>query len=459
MEFSSPAWGSSLPANQRDTIASVILAALRAVDPAEAVRRTVRRDGNRLTIGDSLFLLDKIGRIIVVGAGKAGSPMAAALHAVLGDRISAGWINVKYGHTLPDQEAPDRIGNIHIHEAGHPIPDAAGHFGARRIIEHVSGLSRNDLIICLLSGGGSALMPAPAEGITLAEKQRVTDVLLACGATINELNAVRKHISGVKGGQLVQIAAPARVVSLILSDVVGNQLDVIASGPTVPDSSTWASVRDTLAQYGVVDQLPASVQARLARGVRGELVDTPKPGSPVFNMVENIIIGDNRIAALAAVDRARELGLNAMLLSTYVEGEAREVGCVLAGLAREIARYGQPLERPACLVLGGETTVTLRGPGFGGRNQELALAAALSLSGWDGTALASLATDGTDGPTDAAGALATSDTVKRALEMGLNPPQYLADNDSYPFFDRLGDLFLSGPTNTNVNDLMFIYVF
>jgi glycerate 2-kinase len=452
-------WGRSLPAVQREIVAALIQAALQAVDPQAAVRRVVRRDGNFLTIGDVRVDLGQSGKVLVVGAGKAGAPMALALNAILGDRIDSGWINVKQGHVLEDQDAPNRIGRIHIQEAGHPLPDAAGQEGARQILELVAGLTSDDLVICLVSGGGSALTPAPAQGITLAEKQQVTDVLLACGATINELNTVRKHLSEFKGGQLARAASPARVVSLILSDVVGNPLDVIASGPTVPDSSTWIDSWEIMARHAIIDQMPDSVRRRLEQGRDGELPDTPKTGDPVFERTANVIIGDNRIAALASVSKAKELGLNAMLLSTYMEGEAREVAGVLAGLAKEIARYGQPLERPACLVLGGETTVTLRGAGIGGRNQELALSAALSLAGWDGALLATLATDGTDGPTDAAGALAMSDTVARARQIGLDPAAYLADNDSYRFFDQLGDLLRLGPTNTNVNDLAYVLVF
>ena len=455
----SDVWGSALPDSQRKTIAALIQAALQAVDPQEAVRRVVQREGAHLVVGDASFDLDQVGRIVVVGAGKAGAPMALALDAILGDRIDLGWINVKEGHILKEQDAPDCIGPIHVQEAGHPLPNRAGQAGARQILDCVSGLTQDDLVICLISGGGSALTPLPAGRITLEEKQQVTDVLLACGATINELNTVRKHLSEYKGGQLARAASPAHVVSLILSDVVGNPLDVIASGPTVPDFSTWMDCWEIISRYAIIDQMPASVRERLEQGRKGELPDTPKAGDAIFERTANVIIGDNRIAALASVQKAREMGLDAMLLSTYVEGEAREVAGVLAGLAKEIARYGQPLERPACLVLGGETTVTLRGKGTGGRNQELALSAALSLAGWDGAVLVALATDGTDGPTDAAGALATSETVARARQIGLDPAAYLADNDSYHFFDQLGDLLLLGPTNTNVNDLAFILVF
>lgn len=444
--------------DQREILNRLIQAALQAANPVDAVQRAVRREGERLVIRERSYDLQQVDKVIVVGAGKAGASMAAALDTIVGDRIHAGWVNVKRGYILHDQAAPDRIGAIHIHQAGHPVPDEAGLEGAIRVRELVSGLTNRDLVICLISGGGSALMPLPAEGITLAEKRQLTDALLACGATIHEINAVRKHISALKGGQLARIAHPAQVVSLILSDVVGSPLHVIASGPTAPDHSTFHDAWNVLEKYHLTEYVPASVRERLHRGCAGELPDTPKPGDPLFDSVYNVIVGDNAMAALAAVEEARQLGLEAMLLSTYVEGEAREVGRVVAGLAKEIARYGRPLPRPACLVLGGETTVTLRGKGQGGRNQELALAAALAIEGWDGVLIAALATDGTDGPTDAAGAIATYDTVTRARQLGLNPLHYLENNDSYHFFAALGDRLMTGPTNTNVNDLIFILV-
>jgi hydroxypyruvate reductase len=317
----------------------------------------------------------------------------------------------------------------------------------------------NDVVICLLSGGGSALLPLPVPGVTLDDLQRLTSDLLRCGATINEINAVRKHLSQVQGGQLARLAAPAPVIALILSDVVGSPLDVIASGPTVPDTSTFADALGVLERYGIIEQTPPAIVAHLRRGLSGDVPETPKPGDPVFEHVQTLVIGDNRIAAQAAVQQAAELGLHTLLLSTYVEGEAREVAKVLAGLGKEIARYGQPLPRPACLIAGGETTVTIRGQGKGGRNQELALAAAIALDGWDDVLLLTVATDGGDGPTDAAGAFADGTTVARARVQGLNPAAYLANNDAYNFFQALGDLLITGPTRTNVNDLTLIFVF
>jgi glycerate 2-kinase len=452
-------FGASLDESRRVAITALISAALEAVDPFEAVRRAVHREGNRLIIAGQPYDLDATDRIFVVGAGKAGAPMAAALHSILGERISAGWVNVKRGHLWAGQDAPDRIAAIHIHEAGHPLPDAAGQEGAAAMLRLVSGLSARDLVLCVISGGGSALAPLPAAGITLTEKQELTSALLACGATINEINSVRKHISSFKGGALARAAYPARVAALVLSDVVGSPLDVIASGPTVADRSTFADAWAVLEKYGLTPRAPASVRQRLERGCAGQIPETPKPGDPIFAGVQNVIVGDNAIAAQAAQERARALGMHALLLSTYIEGEAREVGRVVAGLAKEVAAYGRPAPRPACLILGGETTVTVRGQGKGGRNQELALAAALALDGWDDVAVVALATDGSDGPTDAAGAVATGDSAARARRLGLDPARHLAENDAYAFFASLGDLLQTGPTNTNVNDLTFIIVF
>lgn len=440
---------------RRKLIAAVQEAALAAVDPAEAVRRNVRREGDELRIGERTYRLDEYERIFVVGGGKASAPMAAALAEILGDRLTAGLINVKHGYTLAEGE----LRGIELVEAGHPTPDEAGLRGAQRIAEMLEGLTEKDLVICVISGGGSALLTLPAPGISLADVQQLTEALLRCGATINEINAVRKHISRLKGGNLARLAHPAQVVSLILSDVVGSPLDVIASGPTVPDTTTFQEAHGVLEKYGLLDEVPASIVERLRAGMEGKIEETPKEGDQIFERVYNLVVGDNAIAAQAAVAKAQELGLNALLLSTYVEGEAREVAKVFAALGKEIARYGRPLARPACLVAGGETTVTIRGKGKGGRNQELALSAALAIQGWEGVYIVGLATDGTDGPTDAAGAIATGSTVARARELGLDAEAYLADNDSYHFFQALGDLIVTGPTNTNVNDLIFVFVF
>jgi glycerate 2-kinase len=436
----------------RASITHLIQAALNAVDPAQAVRQAVRREGNVLHVGEQSYRLDDYRQALVVGGGKAGAPMAQALSAMLGPALRAGWINVKQGH-LVDAPLPPALT---ICEAGHPIPDESGRTGAQRIIELARQAGARDLVFCLISGGGSALLPLPVEGISLADLQALTDALLRCGATINEINTVRKHCSQIKGGQLARAAFPAAVVALILSDVVGNPLDVIASGPTVADTTTFADAVAILRKYDLVDAIPETVRAHLHAGLEGRVPDTPKPGDPIFERVQNVIVGSNAIAARAAQAAAQEMGFHTLLLSTYVEGEAREVGRVAAGIAKSLAVEGWPIPRPACVIAGGETTVTIRGAGKGGRNQELALAAALALDGWEDPTIVNLATDGTDGPTDAAGAIVDGTTVARARAMGLSAADALARNDSYTFFDRLGDLIRTGPTNTNVNDLLFI---
>ncbi|MBI2939327.1 MAG: glycerate kinase [Chloroflexi bacterium] len=437
---------------RRSLALSLVRAALDAVEPGVAVRRHLVVAGDRLEVNGRTYDLRRYRRILIVGGGKAAAPMAQAVEAVLGDRLTAGIVNVKYGYV-----APTRL--IEINQAGHPIPDERGVAGARRMVELVQSATADDLVICLISGGGSALMALPAPGISLADKRRLTDGLLRSGATINELNTVRKHLSAIKGGQLARIARPADVITLVLSDVVGCPLDVIASGPTVPDTTTFQDAWRVIEQHGLAEDLPPSIARQLQAGLAGELPDTPKPGDPTFDRCCNVVVASNEIAARAVREYARTQRFNAMVLSTFVEGEAREVAAVYAAIAREIAHSGQPLARPACVIAGGETVVTVRGHGLGGRNQELALAAALRLDGILPAMVIALGTDGTDGPTDAAGAMADGYTMERARALGLDAPKFLADNDSYHFFQQLGDLIVTGPTNTNVNDLTFILVF
>lgn len=430
----------------------VLAEALRAVDPAEAVRRHLRLEGDTLSVGNEAYDLRCYRQVYVIGGGKASVAMAQAVEEVLGDRITSGLVNTKYGYTAS-------LRHIGIIEAGHPLPDESGQRGGRRMLELMEQAGADSLVICLISGGGSALLVSPADGLTLADKQELTKSLLRCGATINELNSLRKHLSRMKGGNLARLAYPARIVSLLLSDVVGNPLDVIASGPTVPDKSTFADAYGVLERYGVVDQVPEPVLAHLRRGLAGEIPETPKPGDPIFANVQNLLVASNEIAADAALEKAKELGFNTLYLSNFVEGEAREIAKFEAALAREVARTGRPVPRPACIIAGGETTVTVRGQGKGGRNQELCLAAALKISGLEDVAIISMATDGSDGPTDASGAIADGKTLERAAAKGLDPWTYLANNDSYEFFRQTGDLLITGPTNTNVNDLLFVFAF
>ena len=430
---------------------AIFRAALKAADPMEAVLRHLRVDGNRLIAGRLHYRLDDYRRVWVIGAGKASAAMARAVEKVLGKRISGGLINVKYGHLA-------KLRRVELNEAGHPVPDQEGVAGAERIAGIAANATSDDLIVCVISGGGSALLPLPAPPITLEEKQATTKLLLACGANIHEINAVRKHISAVKGGQLARLASPATVLSLLLSDVIGDNLDVIGSGPTAPDDSTFASAKSILDKYDIFDKVPVTIRERLEKGLAGEIPETPKPSDPVFARTQNLVVGSNILAVAAAQQCARRLGYRTLVLSTYVEGETRDVARVHAAIAKEIRASGRPVKPPACVISGGETTVTLRGEGLGGRNQEFVLAAAMDLAGMDGVAVLSGGTDGTDGPTDAAGAIADGRSTSRAEALGLKAQSFLANNDSYRFFEPLRDLLLTGPTNTNVMDVRLMMV-
>ncbi len=416
-----------MAASLRRQALRIFKAALKAADPYQAVLRHLRIDP------------EPYRNIFVIGAGKASAQMARAIERLFGARIRDGEINVKDGHTA-------RLRRIRINECGHPLPDRRGVAGARRIAQIASQAGPDDLVICLISGGASALLPLPSPPVTLAEKQKTTQLLLRCGASIHEINCVRKHISLIKGGKLARLVYPATLVTLILSDVIGDDLDVIGSGPTVPDRSTLADARAILQKYGIPNKLLAATE------------ETPKPGDKIFENTRNIVVGSNALAVDAAAIEARRLGFHTQVLTTFLEGEAREVARVHAAIAREIRTSGRPVRAPACVISGGETTVTIRGAGLGGRNQEFALAAALDIAGLREVAILSGGTDGTDGPTDAAGAIADGTTLARAQALGLSAAAFLANNDSYHFFDATGDLIKTGPTGTNVADLQVILV-
>ena len=429
----------------------IFQAALKAVDPVEAILRHVRLEDDALQVGEHRFAFKDYDRILVAGAGKAGAPMARALEDLLGDNIADGVIVVKEGHELP-------LEHIRIHEASHPVPDERGIKGAEEILSLVKEAGGRDLVLCLISGGGSALLVAPAEGVTLEDKQEVTRLLLACGADIHEINTIRKHLSRAKGGGLARFAYPATVVSLILSDVIGDDLNVIASGPAVPDTSTFDDARRVLKKYDIWDRVPASVQSRIQQGLVGDIEDTPKAGDAVFERCFSELVGTNIQALKAAGQQAEQLGYQTLILSSTVEGEAREVVKVLTAIAKEVRDSGNPLSAPACILCGGETTVTIRGDGKGGRNQEFALAAALVLDGIKNIVVLAGGTDGNDGPTDAAGAMADGRTLARARAKDLDPLDYLRRNDSYHFFQSLEDLVITGPTRTNVMDVYMVLV-
>jgi glycerate 2-kinase len=435
----------------RQDLHAIFQTALTAVDPGEAIRTHVRRDGNQLHVADRTYDLRQYDAIYVIGVGKAGAAMAVAIEGLLGERLRGGHVIVKYGHGGP-------VAHVTLHEADHPIPDEAGVRATRTLLDFVNGRGPRELLICLISGGGSALSPAPVDGITLAEKQEVTRLLLACGATIHEINALRKHISQIKGGQLARLASPATLVTLVLSDVVGDALDVIASGPTVPDTSAFADCVEILRKYHLLDTVPTAIRRHLNAGVSGAVPETPKPGDAVFARTQTVLIGRNLQALEAASRHAASLGYHPLILSSAIEGETREVAKVHAGIAKEILASGHPIAAPACLLSGGETTVTLHGQGKGGRNQEFALALALDIHDIPGIAALSGGTDGTDGPTDAAGATADWTTCARAEQHGLHPREALENNDAYPFFESLGDLLITGPTQTNVMDVRIMLI-
>ena len=426
----------------RETALAIWRSALDAAAVEPLVRSTLRLRGDTLACGPLTLDLTRIRRVLVLGCGKAGAAMSRAAESILGDRISQGLVVVKDGYTLPT-----RI--VELVEAGHPVPDRRGQATAQRILSLAESADSRDLIVFLISGGGSALMPAPAPPVSLPEKQEVTRLLLAAGATIGELNAVRKHLSLLKGGQLARAAAPALVLTLLLSDVIGDPLDVIASGPTAPDPTTFSDARDVLARYGVLERVAPSVVERLSAGVRGEIPETPKPGEPLFTGVTNFVVGNNRLVVDAAAKAAERLGYAPRVATAALEGEARAA-------AARLVEQGRALKPRTCLIAGGETTVTVRGRGRGGRCQELALASALALRPGDELTVLAAGTDGTDGPTAAAGAVVDATTLARGRAADLDPDRALADNDSHTFLTAAGDLIVTGATNTNLLDLYIV---
>jgi len=438
-------------ARLRDDSRAIFDAGVAAVDPLVAVHRAVVRRGDELEVDGVTYDLRAYSKVYVVGTGKGSAVMARGLESILADRLSAGAVTVKYGHGAP-------VNRVTLYEAAHPIPDAAGVQGASAAMDLVRQAGAEDLVFCLLSGGGSALWPAPCDGISLAEKQRMTGLLMDCGARIDEINVIRKHLSSIKGGQLARLAAPARVVTLVLSDVVGDRLDAIASGPTVPDPTTFRDCLNILAHYELLDRVPDSIHAHLQQGLRGVVAETPKSGDPVFKLGQTVVVANNRLALHAACETAQARGYKTLLLSSTLEGEARHIARMHAAIAQEICQSGQPIPPPACVISGGETTVTVRTDGKGGRSQEFALAAALHVAGLHNTVVLSGGTDGTDGPTDAAGAMVDGRTLARAEALGLQAEAFLHRNDAYHFFQALDDLLLTGPTGTNVMDMYVVLV-
>jgi hydroxypyruvate reductase len=440
----------------RSVARKIFRAALKAVDPYKAVHSSFAVKGTVLSLGGKgqktlAYDLTLFKRILVFGAGKASVPMAAACEEILQKRISKGIIVTKYGHSGP-------LKYITTVEAGHPVPDKAGLHAAQHILTLLKGSQADDLVIFLTSGGCSALLPLPVPPITLSEKKKLTKLLLKSGAPIHEINAVRKHISMTKGGSLAKLADPSTVINLILSDVVGDDLDVIGSGPFVPDSSTFQEAWKVLEKYNLKSGVPESLIKHLQAGLEGMIQETPKPGQPCFRKVKNLIIGSNLVALKAAEIKARDMGFETLILSSQMQGEARELAKNYAAIAKEIVKSGRPFSPPVCLLAGGEPTVTVKGNGLGGRNTELALALAIEIQGLDRTTFLSGGTDGTDGTTDAAGAIVSGSTYRKALKKGLKPENYLAHNDSYTFFKETGGLLITGPTRTNVMDIHILLV-
>jgi glycerate 2-kinase len=429
---------------------------LTAVDPYKAVKRFVHVQDNKLMVGmekgpGTELDLSEFHRIALVGAGKATAPMAAAIEALFGERIRKGLINVKYGFTK-------ELAFTEITEAGHPVPDENGVKGTGKILDFLQRAGEKDLIFSLISGGGSALLPFPDGSITLSDKQEITRKLLACGASIDEINAVRKHMSSSKGGQMARAAFPATVINLMLSDVVGDKMDVIASGPFVPDTTTFKDVWKIFKKYNFKN-IPPAIHEHMKAGLGGHISETPKDNDKIFDRVFNFIVGSNILALEAASATAKTLGYEALILSSMVEGETREVARVHSAMAKEIVKTGRPIPAPACIISGGETTVTIRGDGLGGRNQEFCLAACLDLMELPPpVVILSGGTDGNDGPTDAAGALVDPFTVTRGKDLGMEAAEFLNRNDAYHFFEKTQDLLITGPTNTNVMDVRLVLV-
>jgi hydroxypyruvate reductase len=443
------------PEKMRD-LEAIYTAAINAVNPAVAVSRCLQKRGETLYVhGDrgvvGQYNLRDYNAIIVVGAGKATAPMAKAVEDILGDRIDTGCVCVKEGYG-------EHLSRIEIIEASHPVPDARGRSAALKIREILGGAGERDLVISLISGGGSALLPLPPDPITLEEKRSTTELLLRSGASIHEVNAVRKHLSLVKGGNFAKAAMPAAVINLMISDVVGDDIDVIASGPFAPDNSTFREAWEVLGTYGMDTVAPSSVVERIRAGAEGRIEDNPRAGSQVFAKVVNRIIASNIVALNAAKEEATKRGYHTLILSSMIEGDTRDAAFWHSRIAREVSASSNPVNKPACIVSGGETTVAVAGDGLGGRNMEFAMQAALFIDGAEEIVMASVGSDGTDGPTDAAGAAVDGSTAKRAREIGVHTEEFIARNDSYHFHQKMGTLIMTGPTNTNVMDIRIMLI-
>ncbi len=440
----------------KKNVNEIFSAALKAVDPSLIIKEHADRI-------QAEFISSGLKQIFLTGFGKASFQMAKAfLESTEPDIIKNGIVITKYGHKVRDElrVTSDESRKIKVYEASHPVPDENGLNATKEIIELLHTSDKETLILCLVSGGGSALLVSPYDGITLKDKQLVTDRLLKAGADITELNAVRKHLSKVKGGRLAQIAHPAQVISLMISDVIGDKPDVIASGPTAPDSSTFSDAIDVIYRYRLNESIPPNIMDMFYKGRDGNIPETPSPDNPIFNNVSNLIIGSNAGALSAAKDKAEELEFNTEIISSDLAGEAKTAGKRLAKKAIETRNtlHATHNKKKVCLISGGETTVTVKGTGKGGRNTELALSFAREIHGIYGITLLSAGTDGTDGPTDAAGAIVNGKTIDSAKSLELDPDEYMKNNDSYNFFKQINSLLFTGPTGTNVMDIQIIII-
>lgn len=431
----------------RKEAGQILNGAIESVSPLTLIEKQVKIEGNVLHLPTNIQIdLNSFERIFICGAGKASGTMTRAMEKLLGERLWGGEVIVKYGHK-------DKLEKVKQHEAGHPIPDENTLQATEEMLMSLNTLTEKDCVIVLITGGGSALMEKLPKTITLEDLQSLSGVLLQCGATIHEINCIRKHISEIKGGQLARNIFPAKCITLILSDVIGDNFSVIASGPTSPDPSTFSDALAILRKFKINNQIPKSIFEHLQKGVNGKINETPKKDDKIFKSVTNVILGNNRLALLTARDKAEELGYNTLVLTSMLQGEAKEIAHVFSSVIKEIYETDMPINKPACLLAGGEPTVQIKGDGKGGRNQELALALALT-NIENSYVFFSCGSDGTDGPTDAAGAIVDNHTLIRAKEAGLDPQNFLQNNDAYNFFNPLNDLIITGPTGTNVMDII-----
>jgi len=435
----------------KDHAGQIIRHVIESINPSNAVSRFIMREGHNLRIGQRMLNLDNFASLYVLSVGKGACAMADPVEDALGDRITGGLISSKYGHSHDMRILP-------VIEAAHPVPDSQSVMCAEKSRALASRLGERDLLLVLISGGGSAIWCGPVENLLLEHKQQVTSELLSCGATIHEINVVRKHLSCIKGGRLAEAAHPATVISLALSDVIGDDFTSISSGPTVSDPSTFADAVSIIRKYEIENSIPEKAARHLHRGVNGDYCDIPKPVDEMVQHDLQIIVGSNDLARQAATNLGKTLGYNTYVLDSPVTGEAREAAVMLSDIAKTIRTGTGQVEPPALVVAGGETIVRIKGNGKGGRNQEMALAAAIELAGTQNMLFVSFGTDGNDGPTDAAGAYADSNTLSLAAKQNLDASIYLNNNDSYNFFSRIGDLLITGPTGSNVMDIQLLFV-